>query len=549
MRVSLININLSAQDAIGQCILHQRRFHRRRGDEVRIYVQHPNQVPDEDVAADVRVVTPADLLARRDDYFRTSDLYVYHYPSRYELVDTLKSLDRGAVIFHFHNVTPPSLWGTTVGVDDLERGQAGVSKLAPYADLIVTDSPFNAEDLVRDHGCAPGSVHVLPLAVPLDAFRPGPADPSLLRDYGLDGKRVILFVGRMAGNKRVDLLVEALPLVQRTVPNARLLIVGDSNSNPAFADVVQGIRKRATELGVADDVVFTGRVDDLPPHYRLADVYASASLHEGFGVPLIEAMASGVPLVVSNVTAHPWVAGEAGLLCAPENVEEMAGQITRVLTDDGLHGQLAKAGLERARDFSLEQFYAGWGKIVDEATAWVAQRPYRLGPETTAGAAVTGQTGASPQTAMTSKFALPLDDEMDQLAHAAGAVLRPHVVRSNVPVLGPLIVWTRRNLTSHLREPYLDPTLHRQETFNWLVVQTLRQVNRLVSRSQPAAAALDARTTQLENQMKIVLDYLAGQVEQARQTDDSAAREAALAALAEEIDRLRHRQNLLTPEP
>lgn len=546
MRVSLINLNFIAQDAIGQCLLHQWRFFRRRGDEVRIYTQHPPEGLPDDVRDglrdDVQVVSAAGLLAQRDAYFRTSDLYVYHYPGRYDLLETMKGLDRGAVIFFYHNVTPPALWGARTGADDLARGQAGVSKLARYADLVVTVSPFNAEELVCDHGCAPESIRVLPLAVPLDAFHPGPADPALLRAHGLEGKRVILFVGRVAGNKRLDLLVEALPLVRRSVPHARLLVVGDHSSNPAFVEVTSAIRRRAADLGVADDVLFTGRVADLPPYYRLADVYASASLHEGFGVPLIEAMASGVPLVVSDATAHPWVVGDAGLLCAPGDAADLAAQIARVLGDDALAGDLVRRGLARARDFSLEQFNAGWAKIVDEATLWLAEHPYR--PAVIATTPTRAGTARPPAAA----HDLPLADEVEQLAQRADAVLKPYVVRSNAPLVGPLIAWVRRNLTSHLREPYLDPTLQRQESFNWQVVQTLRQVNRLLHRTQPAAedttaaqraAEIEARTAQLEQRLDAVLDYLAAQVEAARQMDDPAQRAAALDTLAAQIERLR----------
>src|SRR5690606_38663754 len=138
-------------------------------------------------------------------------------------------------------------------------------------------------------------------------------------------------------------------------------------------------------------------------------------------------------------------------------------------------------GLARARDFSLELFNAGWATIVDEATAWLGERPYRrLMP------AAPGR-GRASQGRVSDEYDLPLADEIDLLAQTAGDIIRPYVVRSNAPVVGPLIAWTRRNLTSHLREPYLDPTLRRQEGFNWLVVQTLRQINRLLNHAQPAA--------------------------------------------------------------
>ena len=388
MRVSLVNLNLIGQDAVGQTLLHQLRFHRRRGDEVAIFTQHAAEGIPADVEDAVRVVEAVDLMAGRDEFFATSDLYVYHYPGRYDLLDTLKGLDRGAVIFYYHNVTPPELWGSRVGVDDLTAGLAAVRHLAPYADLVVTPSPFNAEQLVQEHGCAADRVRVLPLPVPLDAFHPGPADLGLVKQWKLAGKRVILFVGRVAGNKRVDLLVRALAQVREQVPNAVLLIVGDHSSNPAFDDVVAGIRRTAADLGVADAVIWTGRVAEVTPYYRLAHVYASASLHEGFGVPLVEAMASGIPVVASDAAAHPWVMGEAGLLAAAGDADDLAAKLLAILTDDDLAGDLVQRGLVRAQEFSLEAYTAGWTAIVDEVADWLtdqAIRPRRLPPPPVSG--------------------------------------------------------------------------------------------------------------------------------------------------------------------
>ena len=135
---------------------------------------------------------------------------------------------------------------------------------------------------------------------------------------------------------------------------------------------------------------------------------------------------------------------------------------------------------------------------------------------------------------------LPLQDEIKQLHQAAEAVIKPYELRSNVPVVGPLIVWLRRNLTSHLREPYLDPTLRRQERFNWLVVQTMRQVNRLLEQTPPNA--LEQRVTQLEAQLAGMLDLLAHELD-AVQRADPKERDAALAALRQRIDALRNGTN------
>jgi len=160
--------------------------------------------------------------------------------------------------------------------------------------------------------------------VSLDQFCPGQKDPALVTKYGLQGQRVLLFVGRMAGNKRIDLLVESLARIRMEIANTKLLLVGDSRSAPAYAAEARQAKELAAKLGIAKDVIFTGRVERLPEYYRLADIFVTASQHEGFCVPVIEAMASGVPVIGSHSAALPWVIGEAGLTFTSGDVEELA---------------------------------------------------------------------------------------------------------------------------------------------------------------------------------------------------------------------------------
>lgn len=492
MRVSIINLNLEGPDAIGQSILNQTRFFQRRGDELQIYLAHPaRNVPDA-VKSLVRVVNLTDLGDRRDPYFPRSDLYVYHYPSRYSLLESIKTLERGAVIFYYHNVTPPDLWGSCFDQDVLRDSVASVGAFANYADLIVTPSAFNASQLVQQYNLDRDRIRVLPLAVALDQFKPGPKDAALLERYNLYGKRTVLFVGRMAGNKRIDLLVEALSQVRLRVPDAILMLVGDDQGNPAIQESVSRARARAGELGIAEHVIFTGVVDELPAYYRLADVYVTASLHEGFGVPLIEAMASGVPVVASRVTAHPEVVGEAGLLTEPGDASDLAGRVIEVLTDDALCGELVQRGLARAREFSLEQYETSFGRIVSEATAWLPGQPYpRLRSISTRDKEKSPDRDAEPIRLAS----------LEQLKASADIMLRSYVVRSRMPALGPLIAWIRRNLTSHLREPYLDPTLERQVAFNQGVVPALEMLAMQLAECRAEQSKLETR-----------LDLLAGQV-------------------------------------
>src|SRR5690606_25256151 len=124
---------------------------------------------------------------------------------------------------------------------------------------------------------------------PLERFNPGPRDPDLLQRYGLnDTQPLLLYVGRLANNKRLDDLVRAVALLQPEYPDLKLLIVGDTR--PPYAEVAEQIIALASELGVHENLLLTGQVSDaeLPAHYRLADIFVTASLHEGFGIPVIE---------------------------------------------------------------------------------------------------------------------------------------------------------------------------------------------------------------------------------------------------------------------
>jgi glycosyltransferase involved in cell wall biosynthesis len=563
LRISLINLNFLGFDAIGKCMLDQVRYFRRRGDEVCVYTVHPPKDLPQDVAALTRTVSLADLIARRDAHFSQSDLYVYHYPGDYPLMESIKGIDRGFVMFYYHNVTPPELWGSSFEQDHLRHSRDKISTYVPYADVCVADSDYNSDELVNEHGCERDRVRTLPLAVDVSQFAPGPQDLSLVEKYGLGGRAVILFLGRMAHNKRVDLLVEALPLVRQQVPDAVLLLVGDESSNPAIQECVTRIKARAGALGVLPHVIFTGPVENTPPFYRLASVYASASLHEGFGVPLIEAMASGVPVVASRATAHPLVVGDAGLLAEPDDAADLARQIVRVLTDDALCAELVRRGLDRARVFSLDNYESGWARIVAEAKALLPERPQlrtRLVPASSAPVAAP----AAPAQPVPALRSLLQREELDGLNATADVMLRGYRVTSRAPLVGRLIAWVRRNMTSHLREPYLDPTLERQVAFNRQLVQAVRrlaeeqaalasampppasqdtgkQAHTAAESLEPAGAGegrLEQRLARLESWLTVISAQLS-LLESAAHASNGAAQSAQSAQVRQDIDALR----------
>ena len=159
------------------------------------------------------------------------------------------------------------------------------------------------------------------------------------------GYPYILYVRNAKPHKNVLKLLEAFSLIK--IPELRLLLSGNADTLTSHA---------ALRLGIYDRVVFIGRIPepDLPAYYRGASVVTMPSLYEGFGLPPLEGMAAGVPVVVSNTTSLPEVIGEAGILVDPTQAESIADGLTRALCDSDLRQRLIRLGLERAKQFNWD---------------------------------------------------------------------------------------------------------------------------------------------------------------------------------------------------
>ncbi len=144
-------------------------------------------------------------------YTGDADLTILQYPLWFPLAERLRRA-KGARIFWYHGVTPPTLWAAEAGRDLLRNGELR-TELAWYAHLVVATSPFTAAELVRHAGYPREQIRVAPLGVDIAAFAAPTAQAELERlrvRWGIQDKRVLLYVGRVAGNKRIDLLIQAL---------------------------------------------------------------------------------------------------------------------------------------------------------------------------------------------------------------------------------------------------------------------------------------------------------------------------------------------------
>jgi alpha-1,3-rhamnosyl/mannosyltransferase len=215
------------------------------------------------------------------------------------------------------------------------------------ADLIVTVSESTKKDIVREMKVAEEKIVVTPEGV-------GPEyHPSATR-HPTPGTPHILYVGRRDPYKNLPLLIEALAIVSKKVPTARLRIIGPADDRYPEAPAL------AKMMGLNDKIDWIGYVTpgQLIEEYRGASVFALPSRYEGFGLTVLEAMACGAPVVCSNVSSLPEVAGDAALLVPPGDLPALADAIARVLTDPRLAAALAEKSVAQAARFT-------WKKTAD----------------------------------------------------------------------------------------------------------------------------------------------------------------------------------------
>lgn len=236
-------------------------------------------------------------------------------------------------------VLPPSI-SVYQTLGRLYRRQV-VPAFAQRADTIVTISYFTKGELVERFGLSEEDVHVIPCTIE-DSWFVQPLPLSLRKPY-------FFTVGGEAPSKNVRGLMKAFALVLPKLANgARLKIAG---VKLAYHD---SFMKLAAEIGVAEQVDLLGyvSVEELRQHYREARAFVFASLFEGFGIPLLEAMASGTPVACSNTTSMPEVVGDCGLMFDPMDIEDMAHKLQLIWEDTSAQEVLTMAAVERARSFS-----------------------------------------------------------------------------------------------------------------------------------------------------------------------------------------------------
>ncbi|MFC1755619.1 glycosyltransferase family 4 protein, partial [Thermoproteota archaeon] len=237
------------------------------------------------------------------------------------------------------------------------------------ADRIIADSQNTKNDILKYYGADEEKIKVVHLA-PDKVYKPIQEKELLDKvraKYNLISN-TIFSIGIIEPRKNIANLLEAFKILKESYGlDYKLAIAGSKGKNGDLP--YNEVFHKVKELGLEKDVIFLGFVprEDVPLLYNIADLFAFPSLYEGFGLPVLEAMACGTPVVTSNISSLPEVAQDAALLVDPYNVGELAKAMQRVLTDKALQTQLCEKGLAQARKFSWEKTAKKIISIYEEA--------------------------------------------------------------------------------------------------------------------------------------------------------------------------------------
>jgi glycosyltransferase involved in cell wall biosynthesis len=338
-RIAILTPTLTAADAVSNDVLSMQRVLSARHHEVRIFAENASVAGKEIQKASAAL-----------SYLRgTEDVLIYHHSIGWDQgIATMKAATCRKII-KYHNVTPPEFFD---GISEhhrslCENGRAQLKQIVDcHPDLYLAASAFNKGDLISA-GSDEAKTSVVAPFNHADQLRSGEANLEILDTYS-DGCVNLLTVGGVRPNKAHEAVIEAFATYYYQFNGqARLFIVGAENA--AFAPYTARLRELIESWSIESRIVFTGAVSDetLKAYYLLADAFLMTSEHEGFCVPLVEAMAMKVPIVAYASTAIPETAADSALIWSERDPYLMAQSIDFLLADETARMTLMMRGSQR----------------------------------------------------------------------------------------------------------------------------------------------------------------------------------------------------------
>ncbi|MBS1663176.1 MAG: glycosyltransferase [Bacteroidetes bacterium] len=283
--------------------------------------------------------------------FHNADMILYHYWNYCDRAEYFNKLEKGRKVFLFHNMTSPSFFEK--GDEAFETTSKGFQQLKDMDnfDLYVGFSDYSVK-IMEQSISTPIETFVLPPLIDPRIILERPFDPAVVESVRQRSSFNILFVGRIANSKRQDDLARFFAYyVSEVNPDTHLILVGGGHDK-----FVRQLAEKIKELGLAGKVTLTGKVSDneLYSYYRASDIYISMSEHEGFGIPLVEAMTFGIPVLAYNCTSIPDTVGDNGGLFSQKDNKEIAVLVEKVRTDSAFREEMIRKQNIQLKKYSAE---------------------------------------------------------------------------------------------------------------------------------------------------------------------------------------------------
>ncbi len=340
MRIIQLFSSLSYGDAISNDILAIYGIIKASGYKTNIYAEKIDPRIPSELAEDFSAYKPQE-----------SDLIILHIGGATKLNEWIKTVKCRKIMI-YHNITPPEFFNgyNNKSADYCRRGLEQVKSLNCTFDMVFACSEFNRQNLLEmGYTC---KINVLPILIPFDDYKKQP-DMSVLNKYDDDYANII-FLGRVVPNKKSENVISAFSAYQKNYnKKSRLFLVGNPDNCENYSEK---LKEYAKKLNVKN-VIFTGhtRFDEILSYYKLSDLFLCMSEHEGFCVPLVEAMFFNIPIVAYASSAIPWTLNGSGFLLEEKNPELTAAVMNRILTDSSLKEKILKNQQERLSDFNHEK--------------------------------------------------------------------------------------------------------------------------------------------------------------------------------------------------
>jgi glycosyltransferase involved in cell wall biosynthesis len=338
-RIAILTPSITTGDAVSNDVMGMYKILKELRHETRLYA--------EGWTFDEPTVWPAHKI--RSFLKIPSDLLIYHYSRGWDFGLGLLNERKYKTAIKYHNVTPPEFL-VRFSEDFARLCQDGRDQLTDIAsagcDLYMSASSYNERELLQA-GVPESKSTVVPPFHHIDRLNSIKPDQKILDAYD-DGYVNILMVGRAAPNKNHPALIEAFAAYHHDYnQQSRLLIVGKEETRLNAYNKL--LREMAKHLKLQDAVVFAGEVSDsaLKAYYSLADVFMMTSEHEGFCVPLVEAMSMKIPIVAYGSSAIPDTVGGVGLVWNERNPYLLAESVNSIVKGNGIGASLGQMGLSR----------------------------------------------------------------------------------------------------------------------------------------------------------------------------------------------------------